>query len=39
MFDIFDMLSAVMRAKVKILLGLIVLALGVALWHLVRGGA
>jgi hypothetical protein len=39
MFDIVDMLSAVMRAKVKILLCLIALALGVALYRLVSGGA
>jgi membrane protein implicated in regulation of membrane protease activity len=39
MFDIFDMLSAFMRAKVKILIGLIALALGTAVYHLVSGGA
>jgi hypothetical protein len=39
MFDIFDMLSAFMRAKVKILIGLIALALGTALYHLLSGGA
>jgi uncharacterized membrane protein len=39
MFDIFDMLSAFMRAKVKILIGLIALALGTAIYHLVSGGA
>ncbi len=37
MFDIFDMLSAFMRAKVKILIGLIVLALAFAIWHSMNG--